>query len=113
MGGLVNWHQHSCYSFFDGASLPSDIARRCRELGMTHCMLTDHGNVAGHLDMYRACQDEGLTPVLGTELYVKDDRYDNGRPKGWHMVLFALNDVGLRNVWAISSASYLCHERRP
>lgn len=103
---FTNWHQHSGYSWLDGASLPIDIVRRCKELGMEYVCLSDHGNVAGHIDMYDAAKSEGLIPVLGTELYMKDDKYDNGKPKGYHVCLWALNETGLHNLWAISSNTY-------
>lgn len=101
-----NWHQHSDRSWLDGMAKPADIAARCKELGMTHAMLTDHAHCAGHLVFYRECVNAGLVPVLGTELYFKDERYDNGKPKGWHTLIFALNDKGLENVWKISSYTY-------
>ena len=101
---LTLYHAHSCYSFLDGCSLPKDIVARCVELGMSYAMISDHGTCAGMLDFKKECDKAGIRPLLGTELYVKDDRYDNGKPKGWHMLLWALNDVGLRNIWAISSS---------
>ena len=101
-----NWHQHSDRSWLDGMAKPADIAARCKELGMTHAMLTDHANSAGHLAFHRECVKAGLVPVLGTELYFKDERYDNGKPKGWHTLIFALNDKGLENVWSISSNTF-------
>jgi DNA polymerase-3 subunit alpha len=71
---------------------------------MGYAMLTDHGTCAGMLDFKAACDKVGIRPLLGTELYIKDDKYDNGKPKGWHMLLWALNDEGLHNIWAISSS---------
>lgn len=103
---FTNWHQHSGYSWLDGASMPSDIVKRCKELGMSHVCLSDHGNVAGHIDMYDAARAEGLVPVLGTELYTKDGEYDNGKVKGYHLCLWALNEEGLHNIWEISSNTY-------
>lgn len=101
---LTLYHAHTCYSFLDGCSLPKDIVARCVELGMSYAMISDHGTCAGMLDFKTECDKAGIRPLLGTELYVKDDRYDNGRPKGWHLLLWALNDTGLRNIWAISSS---------
>ena len=103
---FVNFHQHSGYSMLDGASLPKDIVSRCKELGMEYVCISDHGNVAGHLDMYDAAKAAGMTPVLGTELYHKDPKYDNGKPKGFHVCLWALSTEGLHNLWAISSNTY-------
>lgn len=85
---------------------PDDIADRCKELGFSHAMITDHQTCSGHIAFYKSCVKAGLVPVLGTELYFKDERYDNGKPKGWHTLIFALNDKGLENVWKISSYTY-------
>ena len=110
MTNLVNYHAHSCYSFLDGLSKPKEMAERCKELGMEFCMVTDHGNVAAHLAHKNACEEVGIKPILGTELYLKDDRYDNGRAKGYHLLLWAYNTEGLRNIWAISSNTYYATE---
>ena len=104
---FTNYHQHDSYSFLDGFSTPHEVVARCKELGMKFCMETNHGNVAGHIDFYNECVRAGLIPLLGTELYLKDDTYDNGKPKGFHLLLWALNEEGVHNIWAISSASYL------
>ena len=101
-----NFHQHSDYSYLDGAASPSDICARAKELGFDYVALSDHGNVAGHIAMYEAAKKNGLTPILGSELYFKDDRYDNGKAKGYHLCIWALNEEGLHNVWAISSNTY-------
>lgn len=103
---FTNFHQHSGYSFLDGASTPHDIVKRCKELGMRYVCESEHGNVAGHIEMYDEARAQGLIPVLGTELYQKDDKYDNGKTKGYHLCLWALNEEGLHNLWAISSNTY-------
>lgn len=101
-----NFHQHSDYSYLDGAANPKDICMRAKELGFDYVSLSDHGNVAGHIAMYEAAHASGLVPILGTELYFKDDMYDNGKVKGYHLCVWALNEEGLHNVWAISSNTY-------
>lgn len=62
--------------------------------------------------MYDAARERGLIPVLGSELYIvdsqekQDRKYDNGKRKGFHLCVWAMNERGLHNVWAISSNSY-------
>lgn len=102
----TNFHQHSDGSFLDGCSSPKDICDRAVELGFKYVCLSDHGNVSRTLDMYDEAKAHGLIPVLGTELYFKDDRYDNGKTKGFHLCVWALTEEGLHNVWAISSNTY-------
>ncbi len=108
----VNFHQHSCYSYLDGASLPNRICERAKELGFKYACISDHGNVAGHVNFYDEARKRDLIPVLGSELYFVDSRsksdrkYDNGKPKGYHLTIWALTEEGLHNVWAISSNTY-------
>ena len=104
---LVNYHNHDDASILDGFSTAKQVVARCKELGMKYAMQTNHGNVAGNLAFYSACKDADIIPLLGTELYLKDEKYDNGKPKGYHLILWAYNEEGLHNLWAISSATYL------
>ena len=32
--------------------------------------ITDHGNMYGVLDFYKACRERGITPIIGTEAYM-------------------------------------------
>ena len=105
-GNGISFHQHSDYSWLDGCSSTDDICKRAKALGQEYVCLSDHGNCAGHIAMYDAAKKHGLKPILGTELYVKDDHYDNDKVKGYHLCVWALNDEGLRNVWSISSDTY-------
>lgn len=106
MGRFTNFHNHDGYSFLDGASKPKDIVARCKELGFKYVCQSNHGNVAGHLEMYDEARAAGLIPVLGTELYCRDPIYDNGKKKGFHLCIWAKNEEGLHNVWAISSNTF-------
>jgi DNA polymerase-3 subunit alpha len=36
--------------------------------------LTDHGSMAGAIELYRETQKQGVKPLLGCEVYVADDR---------------------------------------
>ena len=102
----TNFHQHSHFSFLDGASTCADICDRAVELGFDHVCISDHGTVAGHIAMYDAARERGLVPVLGAEMYHRDPNYDNGKRKGFHLSLWAVSEAGLHNLWAISSRAY-------
>src|SRR5437868_12935911 len=68
--------------------------------------LTDHGSLAGAVDLYRAARDEGVKPVLGCEVYVTDDR--NAQQKGQaHLTLLAETNEGYGNLIKLSSLGYL------
>jgi|15BtaG_2_1085339.scaffolds.fasta_scaffold02584_6 DNA polymerase-3 subunit alpha len=40
-------HVHTHDSFLDGLSKPSQVAKRCDELGLPGCAITDHGRISG------------------------------------------------------------------
>ena len=54
----------------DGAARVGDLVRAAVEDGQPALGITDHGNMYGVLDFYRACREGGLNPVIGTEAYM-------------------------------------------
>src|SRR5206468_7186508 len=68
--------------------------------------LTDHGSLAGAVDLTKAAKKEGVKPVLGCEVYVADDRH--AQQKGYaHLTLLAENNAGYGNLIKLSSLGYL------
>ena len=112
----VPLHNHSHYSALDGLSKPEDIALRCKELDFHSCAITDHDVVAGHVNFYKTMKENGIKPILGIETYqTPGNRQSNfGMRKdenGWkadnfHLILLAMNDTGLRNLWTLNSESH-------
>ena len=51
----VELHAHSAYSFFDGASLPAELATGRPSYGYEALALTDHDNVCGAMEFAQAC----------------------------------------------------------
>ncbi len=109
---FVHLHVHSHYSFLDGASRVEDLVARCVELGMPAMGLTDHGNMFGTFEFYKAAVDAGVKPIIGTEAYIspthRSDR-SMGRIEtaAYHLLLLAINETGFRNLLKLSSRSYL------
>jgi len=71
---FVHLHVHSEYSILDGACRIPALARKAAELEMPAVSLTDHGSMAGAVDLYKAAADQGIKPIFGCEVYVVDDR---------------------------------------
>ena len=71
---FVHLHVHSEYSILDGACRIPDLAKRAAELEMPAVSLTDHGSLAGAIDLYKETGKQGVKPILGCEVYVADDR---------------------------------------
>src|SRR5690348_5985642 len=68
--------------------------------------LTDHGSMAGAIELYRATQKVGVKPLLGCEVYVADDR--RAQTKGnAHLTLLAADNAGYSNLIKLTSTAYL------
>ncbi len=53
----------------DGAARVEALVAKAAADGQPALGITDHGNMYGVLDFYQACRKQGITPVIGTELY--------------------------------------------
>src|SRR5437867_643934 len=68
--------------------------------------LTDHGSLAGAIDLFREARKHGVKPLLGCEVYVADDR--KAQQKGYaHLTLLAETNEGYANLIKLSSLGYL------
>src|SRR5262245_49842788 len=62
---FVHLHVHSEYSILDGACRIPALAKKAAALEMPAVSLTDHGSMAGAVDLYKAARDEGIKPIFG------------------------------------------------
>jgi DNA polymerase III subunit alpha len=103
---FVHLHVHSEYSILDGACRIPALAARAAEFEMPAVGLTDHGSMAGAIELYRETQKHGIKPLLGCEVYVADDR--RAQTKGnAHLTLLAADNTGYGNLIKLASAAYL------
>jgi len=104
--GFVHLHVHSEYSILDGACRIPELAKRAAEFEMPAVALTDHGSLAGAVELYREAGKHGVKPLIGCEVYVADDR--RAQRKGYaHLTLLAENNTGYGNLIKLASAGYL------
>jgi DNA polymerase-3 subunit alpha len=103
---FVHLHVHSEFSILDGACRIPDLARRAAELEMPAVGLTDHGSLAGAVDLFKAARKEGVKPLLGCEVYVTDDRHVQQKGQA-HLTLLAETNEGYANLIQLSSLGYL------
>ncbi len=109
LGRFVHLHLHSEYSLLDGACRFGELCDRVKALGMGAVALTDHGNLFGAFQFYKACREAGLRPILGCEFYVSPThRADRaGAPRHQHLVLLAETLEGYQNLCRLSSIGFL------
>ena len=106
----------------DGAARIEKLAEEVARSGDGAIAMTDHGNVFGAFDFYKTMKNAGVKPIIGIEAYVApESRFDKKRVK-WaeggeddvsaggaytHMTLWAENNVGLANLFRLSSLASL------
>ena len=102
-------HVHSQYSILDSTLSISAIAAHAKASGMSAIALTDHGNLYGAIDFYKAMKEVGVTPIIGCELSVAEgSRFEKKRHSTHsHIVLLAKNVQGYKNLCKLSSAGFL------
>lgn len=104
-------HLHTEYSLLDGAARISDVVAAAARMGQPAIGITDHGNLYGVVDFVKEAKRQGIRPVVGIEAYFTDgsrfDRPPADQNKRYHMLLYAENDTGYRNLLQLSSKSFL------
>ena len=110
---FVHLHVHTEYSLLDGACRIKDLVSAALEQGAEALAITDHGNLYGVVEFYRACRAANLRPVIGYEAYVAPGRRQDretisgSQDAGYHLVLLAANDMGFRNLLRLATTASL------
>lgn len=53
------------YSLLRGFIKPEEAAKKCKELGYTHCLLADIQTISGVVDFFNSMKKEGIVPIVG------------------------------------------------
>ena len=121
---FTHLHTHTEFSMLDGAARVDALVAKAVADGMPALGITDHGNMYGVLDFYKACRKGGINPIIGTEAYMAlesrherpvrrgkvDDgggNADGGEKLYYHLTLLAESTQGYRNLLKLSSKAYL------
>ena len=70
---------------------------------MPSVSLTDHGSMAGAVQLWKATRGTGVKPVIGCEVYVADDRKAHEKGNA-HLTLLAADNAGYSNLIKLSIA---------
>lgn len=107
MANFFHTHTHSEFSCLDAISSVDSLVARAKKYKQPAMGLTDHGNIAGTVQLYRAGQKYGLPVFPGTEGYLVDDTLDKDA-KRYHIGLLAPTFDAYQ---ALSNLSSLSHTR--
>ncbi|MDR1657143.1 MAG: DNA polymerase III subunit alpha [Deltaproteobacteria bacterium] len=104
---FVHLHVHSCYSLLDGAIKINDLVKTAKSMDMPAVALTDHGQMLGLWNFYKAAVKEGIKPILGVEAYVTNQKLQNRDQNEvrHHLVLLAKNLTGYQNLCRLISTA--------
>ena len=108
---FIHLHNHTEYSFLDGAIRIPDLVKSAVKWNMPALAITDHGGLFGAIEFYDLCMEKGIKPILGFEAYIAPDSRKNRTAgvdgKSNHLILLAKNDTGWKNLMRLSSIGYL------
>lgn len=106
----------------DGAARLGDLFAEAVNQGMPAIAMTDHGNVFGAYDFYQQARKAGIKPIIGIEAYLAPGSRLEKKRVRWaeggeddvsgggaytHMTILAENNVGLGNLFRLSSLASL------
>ena len=123
MDQFVHLHCHTDFSMLDGAARVKDLTQAAAKQGSPAIAMTDHGNLFGAYEFYKAAKAADIKPIIGLESYLTpkthrserkrvqfgDGTGDDVASKGayTHMTMWAENKDGMHNLFRLSSLSSL------
>lgn len=108
---FTHLHLHTEYSLLDGLIKIDDLIPKLQEYGMKSCAITDHGSLYGYYNFWTECKNNGIKPIIGSEVYVakrgRKDRSVKLDKKSYHLVLIAKNKKGFQNLTKLVSLAQM------
>ena len=108
---FTHLHLHTEYSLLDGVCRFGQLFDAAKSLGQKSIAITDHGNMFGAIDFYKAAIKNGIKPIIGCEVYVaarsrlqKVHGLDTER---YHLILLCKNNTGYENLIKMVSESWV------
>ena len=118
---FVHLHLHTEYSLLDGAcrlmdskGKPGPLFQKAIMERLPALAITDHGNMFGIIEFYKACKEVNIKPIIGIEAFIAPaSRLEkkHSRKKGEalpynHITLLAKNQEGYKNLTRLSTLAY-------
>ncbi len=120
---FIHLHLHTQYSFLDGAVRIKDLMKKVERCKMPAVAMTDHGNIFGAIDFYKAAKGAGIKPIIGCEAYLTPpgtrmtDRKSKPiavmgnnkikKKRNSHLTLLAASNTGYDNLMKLVSMAHL------
>src|SRR5688572_6910447 len=107
---FVHLRVRSHYSLLTGTAPVADLAAAAAADGQKALALTDNGNLFGAIEHWRACKEQGITPILGQTTYVaaRTRKEPSGSDNQTHdLTLLATDARGWDNLKTLSGRTWL------
>jgi DNA polymerase-3 subunit alpha len=122
---FVHLHTHTEFSMLDGAARIGELISLAKQDNQPAIAITDHGNMYGVIDFYKACKENDIKPIIGMEAYMTAESrltrpnrrnfiYDDtggedesGKKLWYHLTLLAYNNQGYKNLMKLASEAFL------
>lgn len=108
---FIHLHVHTHYSLLNALPTPKELAAAAKADGQEALAITDNGALYGAIDFIKACQKEGVKPIIGLDAYLsprtrfdKDAGIDKPRSR---LVLLAENNKGYENLIELVTRSFI------
>jgi DNA polymerase-3 subunit alpha len=110
MPNFVHLHVHTEYSLLDGLQKIKKLVPAVKEMGMNALAITDHGNMYGAVEFYKACKKNEIKPIIGCEVYMAPNGRLDKTPtnrRNQHLILLAKNNQGYMNLMRLVSIGHI------
>ena len=92
-------HVHSEFSCLDGMADISRMVEKVASLKQPALALTDHGNMSGAFQLYKACKENNVLPFIGLEAYVVLNVIANKFPNEYQFCKEMINDIAYSRIY--------------
>ena len=75
MPNFSHLHVHTQFSLLDGAAPIASLMQKAKADNMRAVAMTDHGNMFGAFQFVAEAAKVGVTPIVGCEFYLVEDRF--------------------------------------
>lgn len=106
MSNFFHAHAHGRFSALDALTDMDAMVARAKRFKMPAVALTDHGNMAGTVELYLAGKKYGLPVMPGFEGYLVDDTQNKAAPR-FHIGMLSLTLPGYQALSEFSTKTHL------
>jgi DNA polymerase-3 subunit alpha len=100
---FVHLRVHSDYSMLDGLNKVKPLIAHVKSLNMPAVAITDQMNMCGLVKFYSQAHDNGIKPIIGTDVWVQSDELEDTL---FRLTLLAQNNIGYKNITLLISKAY-------